>query len=154
MTMAMTLAKMGRSMKNLEIMGRPFWRLRLGPGEFWRLQLRVEPALFSGVTCRPGMARNRPLTTTHSSPLQTFQDDAVFVHLDAEFDLAALHDILVVHQPDKGAHLVIADGHLRHQQGLLFLVQRRFHPGEHARQDDGLRIGDDGPQHAGCRWWD
>ena len=49
--MAMTLAKMGRSMKNWEIMGFPFFLGRLGD--------LAPPAAggassFSGVTCRAG----------------------------------------------------------------------------------------------------
>ena len=82
------------------------------------------------------MARITPATTTHSSPVQAFQDHPVFIHLVAELDPPALHHVLVAHHPHEGPQLVVADGGFRHQQGPFFLGDGHPHPGEQPRQDD------------------
>ena len=130
--MAMTQAKMGRSMKNLESMA--YW----GPP-----RLRRPRAVTSvGATAAPGMTFCRPLTMTRSPALSPSVTSHLSPMARSVRMLAQLH--LVVRRDQKRARLPARIAHhalLRHEEAVFadaFLQMRRD---EHAGQQECFRIG-------------
>ena len=71
--------------------------------------------------------------------------------LGADFDPLTLDHVLVVHHQDIRPLLVIAHGHIRHQEGFFSGAHDRgLDPGKQARQDLEVRIGEDPPQLQGA----
>src|SRR5215831_7263310 len=125
-TMASTLARTGRSMKNLEIMSR-------GPGRLPRSRLhglgrgRLDlPRLRGDLAPRYGAL----VVADHHLVVggDALGDLAQTAEELADLDDPLLDRIVLVHHQQIAAELARADGRVRHQQGLPLLAEEG-HPG-------------------------
>ena len=114
---AMTLARTGRSMKNLAIMACPCAH----QGAHVRAAAAVElaAAASTGFTTLPGMARWMPLTTTRSFGLRSALDDAQpAIDRVPGLDGALLDDILVVDDEHVASLLAVAQRAIGHEHAF------------------------------------
>src|SRR5215469_7727008 len=148
-TIASTLARTGRSMKNFEIMRRAPARSRFGVGRRRRLDLGLVRGHFP--------PRDGALRIGDHDPVvlrEPLGDLAQTAEELADLDDALLDLIVLVHQQEIAAELAGPDRRVRDQERLAGLADER-HPdtGEEARDEPAILVREDAAhqQRAGGR---
>ena len=100
------------------------------------------PAGSCGVTLTPGRARIRPLTMTRSSGVEPCRDHAQAVDDRTQRHVLRPRDVLAVDHEHELAHLLGADGDVRHQQRLVGGRDRHLDAREHAGRERAVGIGE------------
>src|SRR4051812_44941265 len=134
-TIAITEAKIGRSMKKCEIfMARSVLGLRRSSGRLRALLLRRD----LGVGPDAREAVHDDLVVGRKPVL----DDAQIPGKLAKRDVFLLRHVVVADDHHVFAHLLARDRHIRHQQRLVGHRARHAHAREHSGREQAFRIGD------------
>ena len=131
-TMAITIANTGRSMKKRAM-------------DYSALAGPPAAGFFchgTGLTVAPGRTVSRPSTITRSPALQTLVDDPRFAHPRAGFHRARLYLVVRCHHVDHLYALVLLHRALRHQEGAGAVLGNIAYAAELSRQQLVLRIGE------------
>ena len=139
-TIAITAAKIGRSMKKCEmrICRRLRWpSLAACPARraHWRAR---------GLTLLPGWIFAMPLTTTRSSGLRPSLIDAQTLIQRPERHISLGCHVIGIDDIDELAHLLGADRGIGHQQRLIRRRGGHPHPREHSGHEQAVGIGEHG----------